>query len=146
PPEQREKELAPRRGARKRGYFYDVKRALRIEVRRVFPNDSFNASSRRWFLEKTNKQSWRLQRFLRKSAFWHPSGVPLILTPFPGVYACAPTPGYYLAPLWGAGSIPHSALHLGALPQIYNLRLFTIYDLRAARPARGSVRAPTRKS
>ena len=28
-----------------------------------------------------------------------PCGVELLLTPFPGVYACAPTPGYFLATL-----------------------------------------------
>src|ERR1043166_4862033 len=41
--------------------------------------------------------------FLRKNGFWHPSGAPpgcrSLLTLFPGVYACAPTPGYSLATL-----------------------------------------------
>jgi hypothetical protein len=34
---------------------------------------------------------------LGKNGFWHPCGVQLLLTPLPGVYACAPT--HFLATL-----------------------------------------------
>src|ERR1043166_1344469 len=68
PPEKRQNEFAPRRGAKTRGHFREVERAIEVRA-------AFSASSRRWSWKRSKNRLGTGSVFLRKNGFWHPGGV-----------------------------------------------------------------------